>query len=100
LEIVGAPIDRRGRRATRHGVPKVVNLTEARAHLPELIERAARGEEIVLAKAGKPRARLVPLADEKQSLREPGKGKGRFRAKRGFDVPLSDDVVQLFEGDA
>lgn len=76
----------------------VVNVAEAKAKLPELMERAARGEEIVLARAGKPRAKLVPWRPDDKSLRVPGKGKGRFRVKRGFDAPLPDAVLALFEG--
>jgi prevent-host-death family protein len=75
--------------------PAVVNVAEAKARLPELIERAARGEEIVLARNGKPKARLVPLATDR-GLRVPGKGKGRFRARRDFDAPLPDEVLALF----
>ena len=52
---------------------RVVNIAEAKAHLPELIERAANGETIVLARAGKPRARLVPLEEEGKKKRSPGK---------------------------
>lgn len=83
-----------GRRATN----PVVNVAEAKARLPELIERAAMGEEIVLARNGKPRARLVPLAPAGRALRTPGKGKGRFKMRRGFDSPLPDDVLEDFEG--
>lgn len=81
----------------RRSTPDVVNVAEAKARLPELIERAERGEEIVLARNGKPRARLVPL-DTDRSLRVPGKGKGRFRVLRGFHAPLPDDLLDLFEG--
>jgi prevent-host-death family protein len=76
---------------------KVVNIAEAKAHLPELIERAAHGEEIILARAGKPRAKLVSLGPDPRSLRVPGKGKGRFKTKKGFDAPLPDELVVLFE---
>ena len=76
---------------------KVVNVAEAKAHLPELIERAAGGEEIILGRAGKPRAKLVPLGPDPRKLRIPGKGKGRFRMKKGFDDPLPEDVLRLFE---
>jgi prevent-host-death family protein len=78
-------------------VVKIVNVAEARAHLPELIERAAGGEEIILGRAGKPRARLVPLRPDPSKLRAPGKGKGRFRVKKGFEAPLPEDVLRLFE---
>jgi len=50
---------------------KTLNLYEAKSHLLELVDRAAGGEDIVIAKAGKPMARLVPL---------PGKTKRRSRA--------------------
>jgi prevent-host-death family protein len=76
----------------------VVNVAAAKARLPELIERAARGEEIILARAGRPRARLVPLRSEQKALRVPGKGRGRFRPGPGFDAELPDDVLALFYG--
>lgn len=78
--------------------PAVVNVAEAKARLPELIERAAHGEEIVLARNGKPRARLVALEAQSRSLRTPGKGKGRFAMRRDFDAPLPDEILSLFEG--
>jgi prevent-host-death family protein len=77
---------------------EIVNVAEAKARLPELIERASRGEEIVLARHGKPRARLVPLTDESKSLRVPGKGKGRFKMRRDFDAELPEDVIASFVG--
>ncbi len=73
-------------------------MAEAKAHLPELIERAARGETIVLARAGKPRAKIVPLGAPEARLRKPGKGKGRFKMRKGFDEPLSEELMRLFEG--
>ena len=82
----------------RRVTPPIVNVADAKTRLPELIERAAAGEEIILARAGKPRARLVGLADTRQSLRTPGKGKGRFRMKPGFDRPLPADVLAGFYG--
>jgi len=45
---------------------ETLNLYEAKSHLSELVERAASGEEIIIAKAGKPMARLVPLAKNKK----------------------------------
>ncbi|MBA3455569.1 MAG: type II toxin-antitoxin system prevent-host-death family antitoxin [Deltaproteobacteria bacterium] len=76
----------------------MINVAEAKAHLPELIERAAAGEEIILARAGKARARLVPLAAERPRLRVPGKGKGRFRMHADFDAALPATLLRLFEG--
>jgi prevent-host-death family protein len=82
----------------RKAASDVVNIAVAKAKLPELVERAARGETIVLARHGRPRARLVPLDDSRRDLRVPGKGKGRFRVRKDFDAPLPDDVVDAFEG--
>ena len=82
----------------RRASTPVVNVATAKARLPELIERAARGEEIILARAGRPRARLVPLADDRKALRVPGKGKGRFKPGPGFDTELPSDVLALFYG--
>jgi prevent-host-death family protein len=79
---------------------KRVNVAEAKAHLSELMERAAEGETIILSRSGKPRARLMPL-EVKRKERIPGKGKGRFKLvqrtvseARAFDRALAD----LFEG--
>jgi len=88
----------RRRLMTRRASTPIVNVAAAKARLPELIERAARGEEIILARAGRPRARLVPLASERKTLRVPGKGRGRFRPGPGFDAKLPDDVLALFYG--
>jgi prevent-host-death family protein len=76
---------------------KTVNLYEAKTRLSELVERAARGEEVVIAKAGQPRARLVPLA-RPQPPRKPGAWKGRVTMAPDFHAPLPDDVLAAFEG--
>lgn len=85
-------------RGTKRSPEVVVNIAAAKARLPELVERAAGGETIVLARHGKPRARLIALQDPRRQLRVPGKGKGRFKMKRGFDDPLPDEVLNSFEG--
>lgn len=77
-------------------VRETVSLYEAKTKLSELVERASRGEEIVIAKSGKPRALLVPLGATKP-LRVPGRGRGQWRVKRGFDAPLPDDILDDFE---
>jgi prevent-host-death family protein len=77
-------------------VRETVSLYEAKTRLSSLVERAARGEEIVIAKSGKPRAALVPLTDVRP-LRVSGKGRGKWRVKRGFDAPLPDSVLEDFE---
>ena len=74
-----------------------VNIADAKARLPELIERAANGEEIVLARHGKPRARLVPFVTRKVFVR----GAGRGKWKGADDVlgrTLPDDLIAAFYG--
>jgi prevent-host-death family protein len=78
-------------------VRETVSLYEAKTQLSRLVDRAAAGEEIVIAKSGRPRARLVPLEDTR-ALRVPGRGKGRWRVRKDFDAPLPDDVLREFEG--
>lgn len=80
----------------KHAVRETVSLYEAKTNLSDLVERAARGEEIVIAKSGKPKALLVPLGDVRP-MRQPGKGRGKWRLGRAFDAPLPDDVVDSFE---
>lgn len=73
------------------------NLADAKAQLSNLVERAANGEEIIIALRGVPRARLVPLdASEKRALRVPGKGKGRYRTGPDFDDPLPPEILAAF----
>jgi prevent-host-death family protein len=74
---------------------KVLNLYEAKSQLSTLVEEAAAGAEIVIAKAGVPRARLVPL---KTRVRRPGGSKGRIRIAADFDAPLPSDVLAGFTG--
>lgn len=70
-----------------------VNLHEAKTHLSELVDDAAAGEEIVIAKAGKPLARLGPL--EQPQPRRPGLAKGRVT--EAFFEPLPDDELERWE---
>jgi len=73
-----------------------VNIHEAKTHLSRLVERAAAGEEIVIAKAGKPIARLVPLA--RPVPRRLGLLAGRLTVPDDYDAPLPADVLASFEG--
>ncbi|HEY4219099.1 MAG TPA: type II toxin-antitoxin system prevent-host-death family antitoxin [Gemmatimonadaceae bacterium] len=76
-------------------MPKPVNIYDAKTRLSELVERAAAGEEVIIAKAGKPLARLVPL---RVAERTPGRGAGKIKIAPDFDAPLPDDVLRDFEG--
>jgi prevent-host-death family protein len=79
-------------------VSKPVDLYDAKTHLSELVDRAAEGEEIIIAKAGTPKARLVPL-NKPAKPRQPGAWRGRVRVARDFDAPLPDTVLEGFEGE-
>ena len=76
---------------------RTVNIREAKAQFSRLIDAAAGGEEIVIAKAGKPAARLVPLGRLKIERRFGGL-KGKIHVADEFDAPLPDDTVAAFEG--
>jgi prevent-host-death family protein len=78
-------------------VRETVSLYQAKTQLSHLVDRAAQGEEIIISKSGRPRARLVPLEDTR-ALRVPGKGKGKWRVGKNFDAPLPDTVIRDFEG--
>ena len=75
---------------------KPVNIYEAKTRLSELVERAAAGEEIVIAKAGKPRARLVALPA--RAKRKPGGWEGRVWIADDFDKPLPAAIRAAFSG--
>ena len=76
---------------------ETVNIHQAKTQLSKLIARVSAGEEIVIAKGGKPVARLAPLVQGSKP-REPGALKGRIRIAGDFDAPLPDQVLELFEG--
>ncbi|HLA93963.1 MAG TPA: type II toxin-antitoxin system Phd/YefM family antitoxin [Actinomycetota bacterium] len=64
-----------------------VNVHEAKTHLSRLLERVERGEEIVIARSGKPIARLVPI-DPSPGRRPIGRDKGKIWMSDDFDEPL------------
>jgi len=76
---------------------RTVNIHAAKTQLSRLVEDAANGEEIVIAKAGKPVARLVPLGDPKRKRRLGGLA-GKVQIPEDFDAPLPDDILDAFEG--
>jgi prevent-host-death family protein len=73
------------------------NLYEAKTSLSRLVDRAASGEEIILSKAGKPLAKLVPFQASREP-RRPGGWEGRVRISDDFDAPLPPDLQAAFEG--
>ncbi len=74
---------------------ETINIAAAKARLPELVERASNGEEIILARNGKPKAKLVPIVQKKKYVYAAGKGKWKG-VGRVLDRPLPDDVLNAF----
>lgn len=74
---------------------KTVNIHEAKTHLSRLIEEVAEGEEIIIAKAGKPRALLVPFRLQAQP-RKLGSMKGKIKIPADWDDPLPDEILRAF----
>jgi prevent-host-death family protein len=75
---------------------ETVNLYEAKTHLSQLVDRAAQGEEIVIAKAGKPKAKLVPFRVT-AARRVPANLLGITFIAEDFDEPLPSDIQSSFE---
>ena len=75
-----------------------VNIHEAKTHLSRLVERAAAGEEIIIARGGKPVAKLVAI-DHDPTPRRPGSLRGRIRIAEDFDAPLPPHLLAGFLGD-
>ncbi len=76
-----------------------INIYEAKTQLSALVEKAARGEEIVIAKAGRPMARLVPLVQSVQEPRKFGQNLlGITYIAPDFDAPLPEDMLDSFYG--
>jgi prevent-host-death family protein len=74
-----------------------VNIYEAKTQLSKLVERAAGGEDVIIARGGKPVARLTQLQVPPRQIRF-GLLKGKVRIAKDFDAPLPDEVLRQFEG--
>ncbi|MEM1025836.1 MAG: type II toxin-antitoxin system Phd/YefM family antitoxin [Myxococcota bacterium] len=72
-----------------------VNVHEAKTHLSKLLARVQGGEEIVIAKGGRPVARLVPY--RKRGTRSFGVDRGVFEVPDDFDAPLDPELLESFE---
>lgn len=78
---------------------QTVNIHEAKTHLSRFVDQAAAGEEILIARAGKPVARLVALAEAENKPRTLGLGKGKFTLPENFSSLHSEAIQRMFEGD-
>jgi prevent-host-death family protein len=74
-----------------------VNIHEAKTHFSRLLQRVASGEEVTIARAGVPIARLVPI-ESKKKTRPLGFARGEVWVADDFDAPLPDDLLKEFYG--
>ncbi|HWT51115.1 MAG TPA: type II toxin-antitoxin system prevent-host-death family antitoxin [Caulobacter sp.] len=78
---------------------RTVNIHEAKTHLSRLVEQAAEGEGFIIAKAGKPMVKVVPLeADERPAKRRLGFMKGEIKIPDDFDTMYAEEIQAMFEG--
>ena len=77
---------------------ETISIRQAKARFSRLVERVSAGEEIIIARAGKPVARLAPLA--RRAPRRLGRMKGRIWIAPDFDAPLPGDLLDLYNGEA
>ncbi len=75
----------------------LINVHQAKTHLSRLLERVVAGEEIVIAKSGRPVAKLVRFPSEP---RHPGRLKGKIRMAPDFDAPLPESIAAAFRGES
>jgi prevent-host-death family protein len=75
---------------------ELINIHQAKTHLSRLLDRVAAGEHIVIAKNGRPVAKLVPLTG---GARQPGRLKGKIHIAPDFDAPLPEDIAAAFRGE-
>jgi prevent-host-death family protein len=74
-----------------------VNVHEAKTHLSRLLARVEGGEEVIIARAGRSIARLVPIS-ERPDRRVPGTARGKMTIAPDFEAPLPESVLREFEG--
>jgi prevent-host-death family protein len=74
-----------------------IDLYEAKTHLSKLVDQAAAGTDVIIARAGKPVARLTRLDEPKRKIRF-GLLKGKIKIARDFDAPLPEEILAEFEG--
>lgn len=79
---------------------KTVNIHAAKTNLSRLVEEAAKGEPFIIAKAGKPMVKVVPLdAPTQKKMKRIGFLKGQIKVPDDFDTMLSDEIEKMFYGD-
>jgi prevent-host-death family protein len=76
---------------------EIINIHEAKTHLSRIVDEVAAGSEVIIAKAGKPMARLMPLSGIPRA-KKLGLLKGKIKVPDDFNAALSEDVIADFEG--
>jgi len=76
---------------------RTINIYEAKTQLSKLVDQAAAGDDVIIARAGNPVARLTRLEQTKRTIRF-GLLKGRVKIGKDFDAPLPEDIQAQFEG--
>ncbi len=76
-------------------MPLIVNIHEAKTQFSKLIVRVKQGEDVIIAMAGKPVAKLVPIKPARKP-RNPGSAKGKVTMAGDFNAPLPDELVKDF----
>ena len=76
---------------------RIVSVREAKSHLSRLLDQVSQGEEIVIARSGKPVARLIPPEGAAEN-RSPGSAAGQITLSDDFDAPLPEDILRSLEG--
>lgn len=80
---------------------RTVNIHEAKTHLSRLVDEAEKGESIVIAKAGKPKAQLTPInGTEKKPASRIGFLKGKIKVPDDFDTMFAEEIEKMFNGEA
>ena len=79
---------------------ETINIHHAKTHLSRLVEKAARGEPFIIAKAGKPLVKVVPLdAEEKKPVKRIGFMKGRIKVPDDFDTMAAEEIARMSVND-
>ena len=76
----------------------LVNIHDAKTHFSKVINKALKGDEIIIARDGKPLVRLIPYTEETKT-RKGGQFEGLIQIGKDFDDPLPNEILKQFYGD-
>ena len=76
----------------------LVNIHDAKTNFSKLLNQVLKGDEIIIARDGKPLVRLIPYTEETQ-VRQGGQLKGLIKISNDFDAPLPEEILKQFYGD-